>query len=672
MTRILIFIFLLYNLNLLAQTPQGFKYQTAIRDNSGNLMANKLVSLKISLLRGSPVGIVIYIETHNISTTDYGIANLNIGNGNVIQGIFSQIDWANGPYYLKTELDINNGTNFLFMGTTQLLSVPFALYAAKSANAENDMDKDSLNEIQQINLNGNQLQLSKNGGQVNFEKYIDNTDSQSLSLEGNTLRISRGNSIVLSGVVDLDGDPMNELQSLSVNKDTLRITKTNYILLPNNNDNDSANEVQTLSIVGNRLNISKGNQVNIDADTLNEIQTISTLGNKLFISKGNQVNVDSDTSNEIQSLLRNGDTLSISKGNSILLPKNNFISGTYLYSNKFNDSTILNLGFTFLGGISTVIDTFDWIWYSSTSNLMPASARKWHTSVWNGSYMIVFGGQEISTMFKDVAKYDPYNGSGSWTTGTSSNGPPRMGHSAIWTGTEMIVWGGMNQNGNFLNFGEKYNPTTDTWTTISSFGAPSPRRFHSAIWTGTEMIIWGGTDSLGVLNNGKKYNPITNTWGAAVSLTNAPAGRYYHSAIWTGLEMIIWGGTSGTILNDGARYNPVSNSWNSIVTNVGAPSARWGHSAIWNGNSMFLWGGHGSADYNDGYIYIPLTNSWKQMNPFGAPLIRTNHSAIWTGTDMVIWGGSSNSAILNGGALLGNKPIPGKSRSLPIWLYIKN
>ena len=68
-------------------------------------------------------------------------------------------------------MDINNGTNFLFMGTSQLLSVPYAMFAAKSGNAANDKDQDSTNELQTINLNGNNLQLNKNGGSVDLTKY---------------------------------------------------------------------------------------------------------------------------------------------------------------------------------------------------------------------------------------------------------------------------------------------------------------------------------------------------------------------------------------------------------------------------------------------------------------------------------------------------------------------
>ena len=195
----LLLILLVSIVNVNGQTPQSFKYQTSIRDNAGNLLANKLIAIKLSLLKTSASGVVIYSEVHNASTSDFGVANLNVGLGTPVSGAFSSIDWSDGPYFLKTELDINNGTNFLFMGTTQLLSVPYALFAGKAANAADDKDKDSLNEIQQIGLNGNQLQLSKAGGTVNLDKYIDNTDSQSISLQGITLSISRGNSIELSG-----------------------------------------------------------------------------------------------------------------------------------------------------------------------------------------------------------------------------------------------------------------------------------------------------------------------------------------------------------------------------------------------------------------------------------------------------------------------------------------
>jgi hypothetical protein len=266
-----------------AQVPQGFKYQTAIRDNNGAVLANKLVSIKLSLLTGSASGTVIYSEVHKVATNDFGVANLNVGNGTANLGNFNTMDWGSNTFFLKTEVDINNGTNFTFMGSSQLLSVPFAMYAAKSANAADDRDKDSLNEIQNISLNNNSLQLNKNGGSVDLTKY--DKDSQQLVLNGNTLSITKGNSIVLSGSVDLDADPTNEIQNLSLSKDTLKLSNANYVVLPKDNDTDSTNEIQSLSVNQNKLIISKSNQVNIDADTTNEIQSLQQNGNTITLSK---------------------------------------------------------------------------------------------------------------------------------------------------------------------------------------------------------------------------------------------------------------------------------------------------------------------------------------------------------------------------------------------------
>jgi len=128
-----------------AQTPQGFKYQAVVRDNSGLALANKLVAIRLSLLLNSTNGTIVYSEVHNIATNDFGVANLNVGAGTNTTGNFANIDWGAGTYFLKTEADITNGNNFVFLGTSQLLSVPYAMYAAKSANAANDFDKDSLN-----------------------------------------------------------------------------------------------------------------------------------------------------------------------------------------------------------------------------------------------------------------------------------------------------------------------------------------------------------------------------------------------------------------------------------------------------------------------------------------------------------------------------------------------
>ncbi len=119
---------------IFAQAPEGVNYQSVIRDNTGNLMANAFVGLKISLLQNSTNGTVVYEESFDASTNDFGLTNIVIGNGNPISGDFSLIDWSNGPYFIQIAADENGGTDYEIMGTQELMSVPYALYAKTAGN----------------------------------------------------------------------------------------------------------------------------------------------------------------------------------------------------------------------------------------------------------------------------------------------------------------------------------------------------------------------------------------------------------------------------------------------------------------------------------------------------------------------------------------------------------
>lgn len=130
-------IFLIVTFKSNAQAPLLFKYQTVVRDNSGNIIANQNVSFKISILENSINGNSIYEETHNATTNQFGLVNLNIGNGLNSLGELSNIKWGNSSHFVKIEFDALGGSNYIFMGTSQLLSVPYALYAEKSG----DIDK---------------------------------------------------------------------------------------------------------------------------------------------------------------------------------------------------------------------------------------------------------------------------------------------------------------------------------------------------------------------------------------------------------------------------------------------------------------------------------------------------------------------------------------------------
>ena len=110
-----------------AQAPQGFNYQATVRNVSGQLLINEIVLVKFNVLQNSDSGTVVYSENQTANTDELGHINLVVGQGTATTGTFAGINWASGTYYLGIEL--NTGTGYIAMGTTQLLSVPYALHA---------------------------------------------------------------------------------------------------------------------------------------------------------------------------------------------------------------------------------------------------------------------------------------------------------------------------------------------------------------------------------------------------------------------------------------------------------------------------------------------------------------------------------------------------------------
>lgn len=163
-----------------AQTPQAIKYQAVARDNSGNIIANQNIGFRISILQNSPTGSFVYTETHTVSSNAFGLVNLDLGTGNIVNGTFSTINWGASNFFVKIEMDVNGANNYIFMGTSQLLSVPYALFAEKT------------NESQTLNLNGNILSIS-------------NGNSVTLNNSGTTY--SAGNGININGNIISNSAP---------------------------------------------------------------------------------------------------------------------------------------------------------------------------------------------------------------------------------------------------------------------------------------------------------------------------------------------------------------------------------------------------------------------------------------------------------------------------------
>lgn len=162
-TRLLsILVLLALSLSVSAQVPQSMNYQAVARDANGVVMSNQNISIQLSVLDGSATGTVSYMERHNVTTNTFGLFTVAVGQGQAMTGTFSAINWASGSKWMKVEMDPTGGTNYGTMGVSQLLSVPYALYAANGGSS-------SVNVTTSISGNGtaaNPLSIAQQGATV--------------------------------------------------------------------------------------------------------------------------------------------------------------------------------------------------------------------------------------------------------------------------------------------------------------------------------------------------------------------------------------------------------------------------------------------------------------------------------------------------------------------------
>ena len=186
---------------------------------------------------------------------------------------------------------------------------------------------------------------------------------------------------------------------------------------------------------------------------------------------------------------------------------------------------------------------------------------------------------------------------GQWTPSYATTPPQgRHWHSAVWTGAEMVIWGGSNGSTD-LNTGGRYTPATDSWATTSTgTNVPDPRRFHVAFWTGTEMLVWGGVSGTATRAFpivGGLYDPLLDA-SRPTSAVASPPGRSAFAAVWTGRKMLVWGGDGDDFLtlNTGGQYDPQTDTWAPTSATETVPTAVRGCSSIWTGAELILWGGN--------------------------------------------------------------------------------
>ena len=195
-----------------SQAPQKFSYQTVVRNASNQLLVGQTVGIKISILQGSANGSAVYSETHTPQTNANGLATLEIGGGSLLSGNFANINWANGPFFVKTETDPNGGNNYTITNTSQLLSVPYALYAASAGNntpgPQGPAGQNGANGQNGLSAYQIWLNAGNSGSEADFLSSLQGpqgnsaTDDQNLSvsLTGDTLYLQNGGFVIIPGI----------------------------------------------------------------------------------------------------------------------------------------------------------------------------------------------------------------------------------------------------------------------------------------------------------------------------------------------------------------------------------------------------------------------------------------------------------------------------------------
>jgi hypothetical protein len=167
---------LLITAGTFAQSPEKMSYQAVLRNASNTLITNQLVGMQISILQGNTT---VYAETHTPSTNENGLVTLEIGTGTSLSGDFSTINWGNGIYFIKTETDLTGGSAYTITGTSQLLSVPYALHAKTAGSVEGNLYLGADSTVQLTGVISNNIHtLTSNSGNISW-----------IGTEGNLYRI---------------------------------------------------------------------------------------------------------------------------------------------------------------------------------------------------------------------------------------------------------------------------------------------------------------------------------------------------------------------------------------------------------------------------------------------------------------------------------------------------
>jgi len=294
--------------------------------------------------------------------------------------------------------------------------------------------------------------------------------------------------------------------------------------------------------------------------------------------------------------------------------------------------------------------------WSSVSTVGAPREREEHTATWTGTEMIVWGGvlgqcSVIGCLYSTNTggRYDPVTDT--WQPMSTEGAPSaRRFHTAIWTGSELIIWGGVGSDYRTpLANGARYDPASDTWSPLSSINAPPARGSHSAVFDGQRMIVWGGRgDGATSVIDGAIYDPVSDVWSVLTD-QNAPArssGSEPASVVSTGSDMFVWlpedawnydqatGEWYEAPTSQARRLNYQDQRWDSVVD---ACNPRATPEAAWLDGRLLSW----DTDFAAGQSYDEVLDSWA---PIAAHPVGTQSGASLVVTDgaAIVWGGAGS------------------------------
>ncbi len=323
----------------LGQAPEKFQYQTVVRDNLGAVLANQNVSFRLNIIKSNPNGIIQYSESHNATTNDFGLVNLAVGGGTVLNGNFTSIDWGTDLHFLQLEFDPAGGSSFSPMGTTQLLSVPYALSSKMATSME-------LNDL--INVQGNPA----NGQILKWDgaNWIPANDSTG----GAPIVYSAGNGIAISGGNVISADLGTDIATSEIQNAAVTNAKiANNAVGSNQLINGAVTAAKLDQMAASNGEVLKWNGVAWQPQTDNAGASYSA-GTGIAFSGGNVISADLGTDISTSEIQSNAVTTAKINNGAVTGAKIDQMAATNGQVLKWNGSTWLpqndNAGTTYIAG----------------------------------------------------------------------------------------------------------------------------------------------------------------------------------------------------------------------------------------------------------------------------------------------------------------------------------